>query len=340
MPYNISEQRRGSLQRQIIVWVSAVLVALTICSLVYDYYAQKKILMNNFHASMLQAANHISLALKDSPDMYSATNTLNEYCKVMSKHNDPYHEITLIDNSGKVIASSKRNSSGKSLKKQTKFDGKESWDTITRNMNSYTVLTFPFKHNWTNRNFEGVIQYIENNNMVNQLLNHLFWNRAILQIAIIIIISALLYIILKIKVLSPLDHIFLQSYAVSTGDYDIWHVPDPGNEIGDIQSMLNFMIEKVRSHEESSINEMRESTKAEFLSQVYNSMVTSSSRINASCDNILNNHKSQRDEQLNVQIIKNECQIILDDLSKLIELKELNAQSTLKRGAKSLEKLS
>ena len=326
MSYTISQQRRGSLQRQIIVWVNAVLVALTIIALTYDYYAQKRILSANLHASMLQAVSHISLALKNSQTMGSATNTLSEYCKVMSRHDDPYHTISLIDSAGKTVVSSKSNQANESKPDGSTNTKELSWNTFIENGDTYTILSMPFENKWPNKNFVGMIQYIENNNSIDMLLNHLYWYRAFLLITIVMIISIVIFVILKFKVLTPLDRIFVQAYAVSTGDYNIWHVPDPGNEIGDIQTMFNFMINNIRSHEESSLNKMRESTIIELLSQVYHSVVTSSSRINASCDNISNNQSSLRDTQLNVQIVKNECQKILDDLSGLIEMKDSAAK--------------
>ncbi|MDP8244735.1 MAG: hypothetical protein P9L94_11680 [Candidatus Hinthialibacter antarcticus] len=322
MTYSISQQRRGSLQRQIIVWVNAALIALTIMALTYDYYAQKRILTANFHASMLQAASHISLALKNSQNMESATNTLSEYCKVMSRHDDPYHTISLIDSTGETVVSSKNKQTNESKTDGSNIVKGLFWNSFQQDGDTYSVLSMPFENKWPNNDFVGMIQYIENDNSIDMLLSHLFWNRAYLLVIIVFIISVIIFVILKVKVLTPLDRIFVQSYAVSTGDYSIWHVPDPGNELGDIQSMFNFMITNIREHEKFSINKMRESTIIELLSQVYHSVVTSSSRINAACDNISNNQSSLRDTQINVRIVKNECQKILDDLSELIEMKD------------------
>ena len=326
MTHTVTHQRRGSLQRQLIVWVNTVLVALTLIALIYDYSTQKRILTANFHTSMLQAANHIALALVNSQTLDSATETLSEYCKVMSGHNDPYHEISLINNNGDIIVSSKNNQQVNKKIDDFIIPKENTWSTLQLDGETYTALSMPFKNNWGNKSFNGAIRYIDNNNSIDMLLNHLFWNRAALLVFIVFIISVIMFIILKIKILTPLDRIFVQAYAVSTGDYNIWHVPDPGNEIGDIQTMFNFMINNIRSHEESSLNKMRESTIIELLSQVYHSVVTSSSRINAACDNISNNKSSLRDTQLNVQIVKNECQKILDDLSGLIEMKETAPQ--------------
>ena len=328
MTHTISQQRRGSLQRQLILWVNTVLVVLTVIALIYDYSVQKKILTANFHASMQQAASHVALALANSQTMESATNTLDEYCKVMSGHDDPNQTISLINNKGEVVVSSKNIHLSKEKTNGFIVPEENTWTRLQINGETYTQLSMPFKKKWGNKNFEGAIQYIDNNNSIDMLLNNLFWNRAIILIFIVFIISVIMFVILKIKVLTPLDRIFVQAYAVSTGDYNIWHVPDPGNEIGDIQSMFNFMINNIRSHEESSMNKMRESTIVELLSHVYHSVVTSSSRINASCDNIANKSSSFRDTQMNVQIVKNECQKILDDLSELIEMKDSATQPT------------
>lgn len=327
----ISQQRRGSLQRQLIVWINVTLITLTLAALTYDYFTQRRILITNFHAAMNQAANHVLLALKNSETMDSATMTLREYCNVMSSHEDPYHEISLITKDGDIVVSSKNTHHKTRPVIETDKQNASNWNTIVNEGNRYTSLTIPFEKRWGNNQFQGYIHYVENTNTVNSLLHRLFWNRTVSLIVIILILSIMTFKILKTKVLNPLDRIFVQSYAVSTGDYSIWNFSDPGNEIGDIQHMLNFMVEKIKLHEQSIVQKERHSAVSETIAQVYYSIGKHIVIIQTACHHWITQLNNKEQKMLIESTIKNECDEIYNDLSNLTDLfdKEKNHMSGL-----------
>lgn len=315
----ISQERRGSLQRQLILWINASLIALTIAALLFDYYTQKKILIDNFHSSMKQAADHIILALDNSPTMESATNTLHEYCSVMSGHQDEHHEITLLDKSGKILVSSRMSNESNNSRSSTEIPNTISWNAFSIGKDTYIELIIPFSKQWPTIPLQGALRYIENTKSIDTLLEVLFWNRAISLIVILIVLSLITFLILKSKVLTPLDRIFVQSYAVSKGDYEIWDLPDPGNEIGDIQIMFNYMIEKIRIHENSAVSKGKHSATVETIAQSYQAVVNGISRIRTTC-NSLQQEKGGDTTRLKQHsaIIKNETDAIMDKLSSII----------------------
>ena len=315
----ISHERRGSLQRQLILWMNATLIALTIAALLFDYYAQKKILIDNFHSSMKQAADHIVLALDNSPTMESATNTLLEYCSVMSGHEDTHHEITLIDKDGNTLVSSRMSNESSNSSGSTGIPNTISWNTFSIGKDTYIELIVPFSKQWPTTPLQGALRYIENTKSIDTLLEVLFLNRAISLIVILIVLSLTTLLIMKSKVLNPLDRIFIQSYAISKGDYETWDLPDPGNEIGDIQIMFNYMIEKIRIHEERAVSKGKHSATVETIAQSYQAVVNGVSRIRTTC-NSLQQEKGGDKTRLKQHsaIIKNETDSIMDKLSSII----------------------
>jgi methyl-accepting chemotaxis protein len=316
----ISQHRRGSLQKQLILWMNIALIALTIVAISYDYYTQKNILTINFHNSMKQAADHIILALENSKNLDSATNTLRVYCHVMSGHEDPYHEISLINETGEVIVSSKIAHAGNRKHILSNIPKELTWDNVQIENQVYIGLTLPFEKQWPDSHFRGTLRYIENTTPIITLLERLFWNRVISLMVVVFTLSLITFWILKRKVLNPLDRIFIQSYAVSTGDYESWNVPDPGNEIGDIQIMFNYMIEKIRIHEDRAVTKGRHSATVETIAQAYQAVINGISKVRTMCNSI-NQEKGGTSKRLLLQtgIIKNETDSILDNLSTIIE---------------------
>ncbi len=290
-----------------------------------EYMSYKlKILLSNFRASMKQAANHILLALERSQTLDSATNTLREYCRVMSGHDDPYHEIALVTEDGNVVVSSKKVRMMDNEKVFSNDSQELTCNTYKNDGEYYTALTLPFEKQWSNNHFKGAIRYIENNNSIDALLTRLYWNRTISLIVILVVLSLITLWILKTKVITPLDQIFVQAYAVSKGDYDTWHAPDPGNEIGDIQNMVNTMVAKLNIHEQDLIKKERHSAVTETIAQVYHSIGKHISFIKTACEQCSAKDNNSLKEDLSETVIKHECEAIYEDLSKLYDLFEEN----------------
>ena len=101
------QQRRGGLQRKLIFSLHAALFLITATALGYGYLKQRAILKDSFQASMRQSVRHIQLSLERSPSSSAGQTTLQQLCEVMKGHADSGHEISIRDNSGAVIATSR-----------------------------------------------------------------------------------------------------------------------------------------------------------------------------------------------------------------------------------------
>ena len=242
-----------TLARQLIIAVELAIAVPIVLSVILGSLAEKRALVQGIGESMNQEVILLTQLVQREADPVARQRLLQMYCSKMARHGRPGHYLIVTDESGGILAANVDGDRAEQVVTERLLHTVPRADAtqpptsaIIDGIDTLEVMT---RFEPTDQGKGAILYYSEPLAGVYRTVSHMLSLRLLFLGSALLVTFGCLWLMVRRKVSDPLWQLYLGQLDVWEGARNHLRAPGPDNEIAQLYTMHNAMVDKLIEHE-------------------------------------------------------------------------------------------